>query len=169
MLRIPSISIPSKRVTANRVAGARPQSTLPVSRLLVVGSGLMGSGIVQSAAVKDVQVTMVDANAEAVERGLGMIRGSLQRIAKKGYKEASEQSQFVDKVMSNISTGTNPQHAVEGAELVVEAIVENLKMKQKLFKGLDEAASGNAICGHLLRIWAFMGKEAKEFKEKNGV
>lgn len=118
-----------------------------IKKLVVFGSGLMGSGIVQSAAVKNINVTMVDVDAAATERGKGLISASLKRVAKKAHPEdAGAQAAMVDKTMSLIKTSTDGSQAVADADLVIEAIVENLGVKQKLFKQLDAAAPSHTIC-----------------------
>ncbi|KAJ2350413.1 hypothetical protein GGF43_004295 [Coemansia sp. RSA 2618] len=117
-----------------------------ISRIAVVGGGQMGSGIAQVAATYKHSVTLVDVNQEALDRGKAYITKSLQRVAKKKFADnAQEQNRFVDEVLSRVSLSTKPTEAVGDASLVVEAVVENIKVKQDLFAGLAGAAPETAI------------------------
>ncbi|KAJ1932760.1 hypothetical protein EC988_009345, partial [Linderina pennispora] len=83
---------------------------------------------------------------EALDRGKGYISKSLKRVAKKKFADdAKAQSEFVEQVMSRIRTTTNPAEGVAQADLVVEAIVENIKVKQDLFASLAKAAPEGSI------------------------
>ncbi|KAI9014319.1 mitochondrial hydroxyacyl-coenzyme A dehydrogenase [Hyaloraphidium curvatum] len=127
--------------------GARAYSAPRAIRSVAVfGSGLMGSGIVQSVAAKGIPVRMVDVAEEATARGLDMVRTSLARVAKRAHPDdPARQKEEVDRTMANISASTDAGKAAEGVDLAVEAIVENLGMKRKLFRALDEAAPSHAI------------------------
>ncbi|KAJ1979674.1 hypothetical protein H4R34_002734 [Dimargaris verticillata] len=118
----------------------------PFSKVVVYGSGLMGSGIAQVAAQYNYQVTLVDLNQNMLDKGQGYIRSSLKRVARKKFADdASQQTAFVDNVMSRVKVSTDPVKPVEDADLVVEAIVENIKVKQSLFRSLDEAAPQHTV------------------------
>ncbi|KAJ1979399.1 hypothetical protein H4R35_001533 [Dimargaris xerosporica] len=118
----------------------------PFSKVVVYGSGLMGSGIAQVAAQYNYQVTLVDLNQSMLDKSQGYMRSSLQRVARKKFADdASQQTAFVDNVMSRVKVSTDPVKPVEDADLVVEAIVENLKVKQSLFRSLDEAAPQHTV------------------------
>ncbi|KAG0358256.1 hypothetical protein BGZ54_010503, partial [Gamsiella multidivaricata] len=95
-----------------------------VKNITVFGSGLMGAGIVQVAAQNAFNVTMVDLNPEALKKGQDIITSSLKRIAKKH---------------------TDSEAASKDADLIVEAIVENLKTKQQLFAMLDKVAPEHTL------------------------
>lgn len=70
-----------------------------------------------------------------------IIQKSLVRIARKKHADDSTAQQaFIDSVFGNVSTTTSAQQAVGEADLVIEAIVENLATKQELFRRLDELA-----------------------------
>ncbi|KAJ3090717.1 hypothetical protein HK102_002860 [Quaeritorhiza haematococci] len=118
----------------------------PIKNLTVYGSGLMGSGIAQVAAASNVSVTLVDVTPEACAKGVNIINASLKRVAKKKHDgDEAKQKAFVESVTSKIKTSTEPQAAAENADLVIEAIVENLSLKHDLFKKIDEAAPKHAI------------------------
>lgn len=151
--------IPSRRVAAIAAQLSRPLLAAPtagyatssssnpplkpIKHVAVYGSGLMGAGIVQVAAASNYKVTMVDLNQDMLNKGSNIIMSSLKRIAKKSHPD--NPNQLIDSVMANISTSTSPLDAAASADLVIEAIVENLQTKQKLFKTLDEVAPAHAI------------------------
>lgn len=117
-----------------------------INAVTVIGAGLMGSGIVQVAAQANCKVTMVDTSDAAIQNGQSIIASSLKRVARKKFAEdEQQQKQFIDQVLANISTSTNAEQAVSNTDLVVEAIVENIDIKKKLFSSLDKAAPQDAI------------------------
>lgn len=106
----------------------------------------MGAGIAQVAAQNGFKVTLCDITPQALENGITIIKTSLGRIAKKQHPDSPEQQKsFVEDVISAISTTTDTQEAVKNADLVVEAIVENLEVKRKLFASLDAHAPEHCI------------------------
>ncbi|KAF7732135.1 hypothetical protein EC973_006390 [Apophysomyces ossiformis] len=117
-----------------------------IKSVAVIGAGLMGSGIVQVAAQANYKVTMVDTTDAALTRGQEIIAASLKRVARKKFAEdEAQQRAFADQVLSNIQVSTDSISAVGSADLVVEAIVENIKVKQDLFSALDKAAPAHTI------------------------
>ncbi|KAF9341791.1 hypothetical protein BGZ91_002045 [Linnemannia elongata] len=117
-----------------------------VKNITVFGSGLMGAGIVQVAAQNAFNVTMVDLNPEALKKGQDIITSSLKRVAKKQFPEdAAQQKAFIDKTMAQIKTSTDSEAASKDADLIIEAIVENLKTKQQLFSMLDKVAPEHTL------------------------
>ncbi|KAJ1799878.1 hypothetical protein LPJ59_001526 [Coemansia sp. RSA 2399] len=122
------------------------QPLAAISRVAVIGGGQMGSGIAQVAATKKFNVTLVDVNQEALDRGKTYMVKSLKRVAKKKHGDNEQaQKQFVDEALSRITLSTSPSAAVTQTDLVVEAIVENIDVKQKLFAELAAAAPKSAI------------------------
>ena len=108
---------------------------MAVSRIGVLGAGQMGAGIAQVASCSGYPVTMVDIDEDAVDRGMGSIQSSLQRIVSKGRMELKD-SQVA---MELITRSTNRSDFSE-CDLVVEAIPEILQLKLEIFSELD------AIC-----------------------
>lgn len=82
-------------------------------------------------------MTMVDIDPVAVEKAQKRIADSIGRVAKKKFGEGDEASKFVSESVSRLRTSTDAVASVETADLVVEAIVENLKVKKELFSKLD--------------------------------
>jgi len=101
-------------------------------RLMVVGAGLMGSGIAQVAAVAGWQVTMRDVTPEALARGRGAIEASLARFVAKDRITA----ETAESALNSITTTTDLD-AASDADIVIEAVFENLEVKHELFATLD--------------------------------
>lgn len=115
-----------------------------ISRVAIVGGGQMGSGIAQVSAVAGQTVTIVDLDAKVLKNSEKTIVKSLDRVFKKKIENEAERKEKLESIMSRISTSTELEKAAE-SDLVVEAIVENLEIKQKLFKTLDECAPAETI------------------------
>ncbi len=114
---------------------------MEVKKIAVLGSGLMGNGIAQVAAFSGYDVCMMDISDELVEKGLERIQKSLRRFVK--AEKLSEGD--AEAVLNRISTATNLADTVKGAQLVIEAIPENLELKKKVFAELDELCNPDAI------------------------
>ncbi|CAM3835896.1 3-hydroxybutyryl-CoA dehydrogenase [Mesobacillus zeae] len=113
---------------------------MKVEKIMVIGAGQMGSGIAQVCAQAGYKVILNDLKAEYVERGLGVIRKNLSRQVDKGRME----QQAMDEVIANIEGSSDIASAKE-ADLVIEAAVENMDIKTKIFAQLDELAPEHAI------------------------
>ena len=112
-----------------------------MKNITVIGAGTMGNGIAHVFAQSGFAVNLVDVSQDSLERGLKTIAGNLERmIAKEKITEADKTA-----TLNNITTFTDTAEAVKNADLVVEAATENLDMKLKIFKQIDEAAPANAI------------------------
>ncbi|KAJ1645066.1 hypothetical protein J3B02_002210 [Coemansia erecta] len=112
-----------------------------IRQIAVYGAGIMGGGIAQVAAQAGYKVTLWDMRQVDIERGMAAVRKSLERTAKKLKKNAG----WVDQALGLISTTTDQMQACSKADLVIEAIVENLEIKQKLFRSLDAVAKPDCI------------------------
>ncbi|WP_314058568.1 3-hydroxybutyryl-CoA dehydrogenase [Empedobacter brevis] len=112
-----------------------------MKNITVIGAGTMGNGIAHVFAQSGFAVNLVDVSQESLERGLKTIAGNLERmIAKEKITEADKTA-----TLNNITTFTDIAEAVKNADLVVEAATENLDLKLKIFKQIDEAAPAKAI------------------------
>jgi 3-hydroxybutyryl-CoA dehydrogenase len=112
-----------------------------VRNISVIGAGLMGHGIAQIFASKDYHVHLLDVKDELLSKALQNIRLNLSIMAQKGVVLESE----IDTVISRIKTTTNMAEAASEAQLVIEAVTENLELKQKLFQDLDRLCSPETI------------------------
>lgn len=83
---------------------------------------------------------MVDIDPVAVEKAQKRIADSIKRVAKKKFGDGDEASKFINETVSRLTTSTDAVASVESADLVVEAIVENLKVKKELFSKLDNVS-----------------------------
>jgi 3-hydroxybutyryl-CoA dehydrogenase len=106
----------------------------------VVGAGQMGSGIAQVAAQAGYSVVLVDIKEEFVQKGMAGIQKSLAKLAEKGALGEQKPAE----VAARIRTSTHNKD-LAGCDLVVEAIVENVDVKRKLFAELDGIVGPNAI------------------------
>lgn len=106
----------------------------------------MGSGIAQVAATTGHQVVMVDQSDEILGKSKASIQKSLQRVVKKKFADDPKGGEtFISDTMARISTQTDSTAAVANTDLVIEAIVENIDIKRKLFDSLDKAAPEHTI------------------------
>ena len=106
----------------------------------VVGAGTMGNGIAQVCAMAGLRVTMLDVSDAAVQRGLSTLGGSLDRLIKKGTLTAAHKAEAVARV-----TGTTDYAALRGADLVVEAATENVEVKLRILRQVDEVVSTDVV------------------------
>ena len=106
--------------------------TTPVKTVGVVGCGLMGAGIAQVAAQGGYRVVVREVDQPTLEKGLGRIRGFLDRGVEKGKLTAAER----DRTLANL-TGTTALRDLAACDLVIEAIVEDIEAKKRLFAELD--------------------------------
>jgi len=111
-----------------------------INKIGVIGAGNMGSGIAQKIAQEGINVVMVDMKDEFVQRGLGIIKGLLEE----GVERKIFKPQQVEETLSRIK-GTTDFNDVADADLVIEAVFEDKKVKSDLFKKLDEICSEKTI------------------------
>jgi 3-hydroxybutyryl-CoA dehydrogenase len=106
----------------------------------VIGSGTMGSGIAQVAATSGCMVKIYDANPDAIAKSKSALNKTMQMLVEKGKIEAAEK----DRICSSISYVSSVSD-LSDADLVIEAIVENLDIKRKLFSELESVVSQETI------------------------
>lgn len=117
-----------------------------VSNVTVIGGGLMGAGIVQVAAQTGHHVHLVEVRDELLHKAKQNIDKSLNRVAKKLHKDdTSSAEKFVSETLARVTMTTDSNAAVADCDLVIEAIVEDLGIKQKLFSALDKVAPEKTI------------------------
>ncbi|WP_321836209.1 3-hydroxybutyryl-CoA dehydrogenase [Bacillus subtilis] len=113
---------------------------MEIKQIMVAGAGQMGSGIAQTAADAGFYVRMYDVNPEAAEAGLKRLKKQLARDAEKGKRTETE----VKSVISRISISQTLEEA-EHADIVIEAIAENMAAKTEMFKTLDRMCPPHTI------------------------
>ncbi|WP_149535414.1 3-hydroxyacyl-CoA dehydrogenase NAD-binding domain-containing protein [Siccirubricoccus phaeus] len=114
-------------------ADAKP---LPVNKLVVIGGGTMGGGIAMSAANFGLPVTIVETSEEALQKGLKRCEANWERTVKSGRLSQAE----YEKRRALLSGTTAFEKAVGEADLVIEAVFENMEVKKEVFARLDKAA-----------------------------
>ncbi|KAA0546168.1 3-hydroxybutyryl-CoA dehydrogenase [Bacillus sp. BGMRC 2118] len=113
---------------------------MSVEKIMVIGAGQMGSGIAQVCAMAGYSVYLQDLKQEFVERGLGIINKNLSRQVEKGRMDGTEK----DAILARITSSTDMNNASD-VDLVIEAAVENMEIKSKIFAELDKIAPAHAI------------------------
>jgi len=121
----------------DELAGVEPRR---IEKVAVVGMGTMGSGIAQALVQANLPTVVLDENPDAAARGVAKIRGSLTRRVEEG-KLAPEQCQAM---LARLTTTSNWDDLAE-ADLVVEAVFEDLGIKQSVFGRLEEVCRKEAI------------------------
>ena len=106
----------------------------------VVGAGTMGNGIAQVAGVAGYDVVMRDIEEDLVNRGFETIEGSLDRFVEKDAMSADE----AEAVLSRIE-GTTELADLAGADVVIEAAVENMEIKKEIFADLDDVLDEDVV------------------------
>jgi len=112
---------------------------MKIKKVFVIGFGTMGNGIAQVSAQAGYEVLAQDTDASVFEKGMKTIEWSVEKMVSKGKVEGSK-----DEILKRINTTEDLKDA-EDADLVIEAVVENLELKQKLFSELDGICSPEAI------------------------
>lgn len=106
----------------------------------VIGAGQMGNGIAQVAASVGLTVVMLDVNGEALKKGLATIDSSCDRLVKKEKMTTQQKSELLGRIKT-----TTEMSELKNCDFVVEAATENIDLKIKIFKQLDEVAKQGAI------------------------
>lgn len=112
-----------------------------MQKIAVIGAGTMGNGIAHVFAQNDFEVSLVDISEEALDKGLATITKNLDRMIKKGAIDEAKK----EATLTNISASTDMATALGDVDLVVEAATENVDLKLKIFKSMDEFAKPEAI------------------------
>lgn len=112
-----------------------------MKNIAVIGAGTMGNGIAHTFAQSGFKVQLIDISEASLKKGMDTISKNLDRmVAKEAITEVQKQE-----TLNNITTFTDVTEGVEYASLVVEAATENIDLKLKIFKQLDEACPDDTI------------------------
>ena len=112
-----------------------------MKKVAVIGAGTMGNGIAHTFAQFGYKVSLIDVAQASLDKGIATITKNLDRqVAKEKISEADKNS-----TLANIATYTETSKGVEGVDLVVEAATENIDLKLKIFKNLDEITESHVI------------------------
>jgi len=112
-----------------------------MTNVAVIGSGTMGNGIAHVFAQNDYKVSLIDISEASLTKALNTIQKNLTRQVEKELIT----KELKDRALENIKTSTDVKSGILDAELIVEAATENLDLKLKIFRDLDEFVSPGAI------------------------
>lgn len=112
-----------------------------MKNIAVIGAGTMGNGIAHTFAQFGYKVNLIDIAQASLDKGIATITKNLDRqVAKEKISESDKNA-----TLENITTFTSMKDGVKGVELVVEAATENIDLKLKIFRDLDEMTDENTI------------------------
>jgi 3-hydroxybutyryl-CoA dehydrogenase len=111
-----------------------------MEKIVVIGAGTMGNGIAHTAAASGFSVTLIDVGDEVLHRAVNTISANLQRGVDKGKMTADEKQDILGRI-----TAATGDDAIAEADVVIEAIVENLGAKLALFEKLDRLAKPKCL------------------------
>jgi 3-hydroxybutyryl-CoA dehydrogenase len=111
-----------------------------MKNIVVIGGGTMGNGIAHTAAASGFDVTLVDVNEAILQRAVTTITANLQRGVDKGKMTAEERDAIVGRIRP-----TTKVEAITEADIVIEAIIEQLEAKTELFAKLDKVTRPECI------------------------
>ena len=112
-----------------------------MKNIAVIGAGTMGNGIAHVFAQNGFSINLIDVNQNALDKGLQTISKNLDRMVSKEKISIEDKESTLQK----IATFTDLKNGVKQVDLVVEAATENLELKLKIFKALDEACANSTI------------------------
>ena len=126
---------------AARVPGVGPDvKPRKIERVAVLGAGTMGGGITMSFASAGIPVTIIEQSEENLQRGMGIIRKNYEATARRQGQDPAS----VDKVMALITPKVGLEH-VKDADMIVEAVFEEMALKKTVFAALDKFAKPGAV------------------------
>lgn len=112
-----------------------------MKNIAVIGAGTMGNGIAHTFAQFGYKVALIDIAQASLDKGFATITKNLDRqVVKEKISEADKEA-----TLNNITTFTSMAEGVKGTDLVVEAATENVDLKLKIFRNLDEMTDANTI------------------------
>ncbi len=112
----------------------------PVSRVAVVGAGTMGGGIAMALASIGIPVTLIDSSQQGLDTGLGRVRDNYAGSVSRGKLEPAEMEQRLSRITGSVDLADAAQ-----ADMVIEAVFEDMALKQQVFRKLDAVCKPGAI------------------------
>lgn len=110
-------------------------------QIAVIGAGTMGAGIAGQAAVCGMRTTLFDVNENGLAKGLENVKASYAKGEDRGKITHAE----VDQALANLNTSTSLAQSIEGATIIIEAIPENMNLKQSLFTEIEAMVDSEVI------------------------
>lgn len=114
--------------------------TRPVSAVGIVGAGTMGGGIAMCFANAGIRVTLVERDRAALDRGLAVVRRNYERTAARGGLTGAEAEARMGLIAGSLDLAD-----LAGADMVIEAVFEDMDLKKRVFATLDAAAEPEAV------------------------
>ena len=125
---------------AERAAPGDAELARAVNQSVVLGAGTMGSGIAISLATGGIPVTLIDAKQEALDAGLARVQAAINAAERKGRLDAESAAAARGRVQGSLTLA-----AASGADLVIEAVFENLAVKREVFGRLGQLCRPGAV------------------------
>jgi len=120
-----------------KLEDAKPRE---IAAMGVIGGGTMGAGIAVAALRAGFPVTMVEADAEALARGWGNVEKNLEGYVSRGRMSAKDKAELLGKLTGAVEFGE-----LAGADLIIEAVFEDMAVKKDVFAKLDASAKPGAV------------------------
>ena len=117
---------------------------MQIKNVGVLGCGLMGSGIAQVAAQAGYNVTVLEAEQKALDKGFAGIDSSLAKFVERGMEKGGITVQQKDEIRARLK-GTQKKEDLAQCDIVIEAIIENIDEKKKMYAALDSIVKPDAI------------------------
>lgn len=112
----------------------------PIHKVAVIGAGTMGGGIAMSLANIGIPVTLIDADQAGLDRGLRRVQDNYATTVKRGKLSEADMAQRLARITGSLAIAD-----VKEADLVIEAVFEDMALKQSIFRQLDQHAKPHAI------------------------
>ena len=123
--------------------GAMAAGAEPVQNLVVIGAGVMGHGIAQIGAMAGIETVLCDLDAGALERAVASVSANLD----KGVARGKVTSEVRATALAHLSTQTDFSEPASGADLVIEAVPEDMALKERIFARLGAVCRPDAVLG----------------------
>lgn len=111
-----------------------------MKKISIIGAGTMGNGIAQVFAMNNYHVNLIDLNSNSLSRGINSIMTNLDRMIKRDIISSDQKTATLDNIITTMEI-----NSAESSDLVIEAVTENIEIKLKLFKQLDQICSKETI------------------------
>jgi len=111
-----------------------------MKKISIIGAGTMGNGIAQVFAMNNYHVNLIDLNSNSLSKGINNIMTNLDRMIKRDIISSDQKTATLDNIITTMEI-----NSAESSDLVIEAVTENIEIKLKLFKQLDQICSKETI------------------------
>jgi len=118
----------------------REPKNMEIKKVGIVGCGIMGGGIAQVAAQSGFQVVVSEVRDDLLKKGLGAIEGNLNKAVEKGRMKAEEKAAIFGRIKGTLNTKD-----FGDCDLVIEAAIENMDLKKKIFADLENVTPKHAL------------------------